>query len=208
MHPAKTETFQNTPQPTQQSAAEERKTLVLRLLALGVSVVISGAVIVLTTHFHNELHQLQGAGVLGLFVVSIIGNATVIIPTSVFVFACAGATVYGPLLSGIAAGAGSAIGEMTGYLAGYAGNAVIPQNAAVTRITDFVRRHGFLAVFVMAIIPNPLFDVAGIASGMIGMKWYHFLGAAILGKTIRLILVGWACHSGIPFLQELFLHRR
>jgi membrane protein YqaA with SNARE-associated domain len=208
MQPAKTETLQNAPQPNQPTTAEKRKTLLLRLLALCLSVAISGAVIALTTHFHAELRQLQGAGVLGLFVVSIIGNATVIIPTSVFVFACAGATVYGPLLSGIAAGAGSAIGEMTGYLAGYAGNAVIPRNAAVTRITDFVTRHGFFAVFIMAIIPNPLFDVAGIASGMIGMKWYHFLGAAILGKTVRLILVGWACHSGIPFMEYWFSHRK
>lgn len=187
--------------------ATSRKVTITRVIALLVSVAVSVAVLVLTHHFRSELRQLQGAGLVGLFLVSVIGNATVVIPTSVMIFACAGATIYGPLLSGIAAGAGSAVGEMTGYLAGYAGNAVIPNNAAVQKITGFVDRHGFLAVLVLAIIPNPLFDVAGIASGMIGMKWYVFLGAAILGKTIRLILWGWACHSGVPALQEFFRHQ-
>lgn len=208
MQTAETRPAQNGAPVEGESAMSKRKTLVLRLVALAVSLSISGLVIALTSHFKSELYHLQGAGLIGLFVVSVIGNATVIIPTSVFVFACAGATVYGPLLSGIAAGAGSAVGELTGYLAGYAGNAVIPNNAAVQKITGFVNRHGFMAVLVMAIIPNPLFDVAGIASGMIGMKWYYFLAAAVLGKSIRLILVGWACHSGIPFLETWFSHHK
>ena len=43
-------------------------------------------------------------------------------------------------------------------------------------------RFGDATVFVMAAIPNPLFDVAGMAAGSLRFPLWRFLLAAFLGK--------------------------
>ena len=76
-------------------------------------VAVSAGVLYLTAHYRHELAQLGRAGLLGLFVVSILGNATVIIPAPSFVMACAGGTLFGPIQSGIVSGLGAGLGELT-----------------------------------------------------------------------------------------------
>jgi membrane protein YqaA with SNARE-associated domain len=46
-----------------------------------------------------------------------------------------------------------------------------------------------IAIFVLAAIPNPIFDMGGILAGMARMAWWKFLTAAVLGKTIRFTLL-------------------
>ncbi len=170
------------------------------LFAIGLSL----GIIWLTTRYQHEIQSWGEAGLLGLFIVSVIGNATLIIPAPVFIMACAAGTVYGPLQVGLAAGAGAAIGEITGYLAGYGGEAVIPEGKLYQRLQVFMNRHGMLAIFLLAAIPNPIFDVGGIIAGALKMPLWKFLVAAVIGKAIRLGVTAWACMSGIPLLQQLF----
>ncbi len=61
-----------------------------------------------------------------------------------------------------------------------------------------------LTLFLLAALPNPIFDVGGIIAGVLKMPVWKFLMAAIVGKTIRLGLTAWACVSGIPLLEHLF----
>jgi len=160
----------------------------------------SVVVLLLTRHFHRELRSLGHAGLLGLFAVSLIGNATVIIPVPAFVMACASASVYGALVSGVVSGLGAGLGELTGYFAGLGGNAILPQTVWVRRLEGFIRKQGFLTVFALAAIPNPAFDLGGMLAGMCRMSVWHFLIACILGKTLRFILVGLGC---IGFWNQL-----
>ena len=51
------------------------------------------------------------------------------------------------------------------------------------------QRWGVIAIFVLAAIPNPIFDIGGILAGMARMAWWKFLLAAILGKTVRFTLL-------------------
>ena len=52
-----------------------------------------------------------------------------------------------------------------------------------------MKRWGPLAVFVLAFIPNPAFDIAGITAGALHMPVWQFLLAAWLGKSLRFILL-------------------
>ncbi len=174
--------------------------ILLLLLAIGISL----AIVWLTSQYQHELRRLGNYGYLGLFLISIIGNATLIIPAPVFVMACAAGLVYGPIGVGIVAGIGSAIGELTGYMAGAGGKALIPQGRVYEQLHRFMLRHGMLAIFLLAAIPNPIFDVGGIIAGALQMKAWKFLVAAALGKSIRLGMTAWACQSGLPLLQQLF----
>jgi uncharacterized membrane protein YdjX (TVP38/TMEM64 family) len=48
-------------------------------------------------------------------------------------------------------------------------------------------KNGFLTIFVLAVIPNPFFDLAGICSGLAGYPLKKFLLATILGKSVKFI---------------------
>ena len=174
--------------------------ILLLLLAVGLSL----AIVWFTYQYQHELRHLGQYGYLGLFIMSILGNATLIIPAPVFVMACAAGLIYGPLGVGIVAGIGSAIGEMTGYMAGAGGKALIPKGRFYEQLHQFMRHHGMLAIFLLAAIPNPIFDVGGIIAGALQMKGWKFLLATALGKSLRLGITAWACQSGLPVLQQLF----
>jgi membrane protein YqaA with SNARE-associated domain len=174
--------------------------ILLLLLAIGISL----AIVWVTYQYQHELRRLGNYGYLGLFLISIIGNATLIIPAPVFVMACAAGMVYGPIGVGLVAGLGSAIGELTGYMAGAGGKALIPKGRVYEQLHHFMQRHGMLTIFLLAAIPNPIFDVGGIIAGVLQMKAWKFLVAAALGKSIRLGMTAWACQGGLPLLQQLF----
>ncbi len=182
----------------------KRPSRVGRLLTLVLAIAISLAIIWLTQRYQEELKNLGDAGLIGLFVVSIVGNATLIIPAPVFVVACAAGLAFGPIQVGIVSGAGAALGEITGYMAGYGGEAVLPEGKLYQRLHAFMERHGMLAIFLLAAIPNPIFDVGGIIAGVLKMPVWKFLMAAMIGKAIRLGLTAVACQSGIPWLQGIF----
>ena len=75
--------------------------------------------------FGDQLVDLRGYGYLGVFLISLLGNATVILPVPSLAVVFAGGGVLNPLLVGLVAGVGEPLGELTGYLAGYGGSAVI-----------------------------------------------------------------------------------
>jgi membrane protein YqaA with SNARE-associated domain len=60
------------------------------------------------------------------------------------------------------------------------------------------------AIFMFALIPNPIFDAAGAISGALKMPLWQFLVAAGLGKTLRMLVGAYACVSGLPWLEHLF----
>jgi membrane protein YqaA with SNARE-associated domain len=169
---------------------------------LMLAIAISALVLALSTRFRDALLAFGQLGLVGLFILSIIGNATVFIPAPAFVVACAAGPIYGPLATGIVAGLGSAIGEMTGYMAGYGGTAVLPQGQVYQRLHALMSRYGPVVIFMLAALPNPAFDVGGLLAGALKMHPVLFLVATAAGKAVRLTLVAWACNSGIPWLTQ------
>ncbi|VVB99253.1 SNARE associated Golgi protein [uncultured archaeon] len=96
-----------------------------------------------------------------------------------------------PLLVGVLAGFGSGIGELTGYLAGYAGHDAVTGTKLFRQHKAGLEKYGAPAIFLLAFIPNPAFDIAGLAAGAIKMKWWKFLIATILGKMLSYILLAY-----------------
>jgi membrane protein YqaA with SNARE-associated domain len=186
------------------AAPPQKRSLAGRILMLLLAVGISLAIIILTTQYREQIQDLGSKGLLGLFVISIIGNATLIIPAPVFIVACAAGLAFGPIPVGIIAGTGAAIGELTGYMAGYGGKAIVPEGKLYQRLQAFMLQHGMLAIFLLAAIPNPIFDVGGLIAGVLKMPVWKFLLAGAVGKSIRLGMTAWACVSGIPWLQQIF----
>jgi membrane protein YqaA with SNARE-associated domain len=158
--------------------------------------------------FRDRLANLAAYGYLGAFLISLLSSATIILPVpGIAVIFALGAT-YDPYLVGLSAGAGSALGELSGYMAGYSGEGVFRKSKTYLRMEHWMRRRGSLVIFVLAFVPNPIFDLAGAAAGILRYPAWKFLFFCFLGKTPRSILVAfagaWALEWVLKFLQRYF----
>ncbi len=139
----------------------------------------------------DRIAGLGAYGYPGLFLVNLLASATLILPVPGLALAFAVGSSLNPLLVGLATGAGSALGELTGYMAGYSGRGVIENQERYAQVQRWMARFGLWIIFVLSIIPNPAFDIAGIAAGAMRMPVWKFLLASLAGKTIKAALIAY-----------------
>ncbi len=167
----------------------KQKFEVKHVAAFVLAVAISAAIFV----FRDQIRGLEQLGYLGVFLAMLLTNATLFLPTPTILLAIAfGAALPNPLLVGLAAGLGSAIGETTGYLAGYAASAVVMESKGYRRTKKLLDQYGLWAIVGLAFIPNPIFDMAGLAAGALGVRWWQFFLSVSLGKTARMLLLAYS----------------
>ena len=160
------------------------------------------AITVIIVRLADQIQRFRAYGYPGIFVVSLLGNATVILPAPSLAVVFAMGHVLHPLLVGLCAGPGEALGELTGYLAGYGGRAVIENQAMYERLENWMRRYGGGTVFVLSVIPNPVFDLAGIAAGALRYPLWRFLLFCWIGKTIKTMAFAYAGAYSISFVER------
>ncbi len=138
--------------------------------------------------YRDEVKHLGVYGYPGIFIISIIANATIIIPLPGILITTAMGAVFNPLGVALAAGAGSAIGELTGYLAGFGGQVIVEKKDWYERVMKWMKKYGDITIFILSLIPNPLFDLAGMAAGSLKMPIWRFLLACFLGKFVKMLI--------------------
>jgi membrane protein YqaA with SNARE-associated domain len=147
----------------------------------------------------DQVSQLEGYGYPGIFVFNLLSNATLILPLpGVAVTSLMGA-VFNPFWVAIAAGSGAALGELSGYLAGFSGRVVVERTPNYERVENWMKRFGSLAVLVLAFVPNPLFDIAGIIAGALRMNVWRFLLFCWIGKVIKMLFFAYAGTTIVNF---------
>lgn len=172
-----------------------QRTTVQRTAAVVIFLAITAAALLLS----DSLANLGRYGYLGVFLASLIGSATIILPMPAFALTFAmGSVLPSPLLVGLAAGLGAGLGELSGYLAGYGGRGIVEKQESYDWIVRQMGRYGGWFIFAAALIPNPAFDIAGIAAGALRFPVSHFLLAAVGGKTIRMVLLAYAGAGLLP----------
>ncbi len=168
---------------------------------------ISGGTTLLIFIFAPYIKQFEQYGYPGVFLISLIGNASIALPIpSLAVTFSMGALLSWPLV-GLVAGAGEALGESTGYLAGYTGSALVENKQLYKRMQYWMENHGMLTIFVLSVVPNPLIDLAGITAGALKYGYFKFLLACWLGKTIKTLIFAWAGSHSLNWLMQ-FLSQR
>ena len=132
-----------------------------RLLAFGATLILVIAAFALMLWLTSDPVRREAVeglvqspfGLVVLFGLAAISTATLILPApGLALTAIAGAT-GDPIVVGVVAGLGQAVGELTGYAAGWSGRSFLPENAATSRITGWLRRRGVLVIFVLAVVP-------------------------------------------------------
>ena len=133
---------------------------------------------------------------LGVFLITAIANATVIIPVPYPALIASVAARSDNLALVILAGAlGSTLGESVAFFIGRSGRGLIA-DTRLYRWVDRQLRHpwrAFAVLFALAAPPNPAFDVAGLAAGALGLPYWMFFLAVFLGRMVRIgifVLIG------------------
>jgi uncharacterized membrane protein YdjX (TVP38/TMEM64 family) len=165
------------------------------------AILFAAGVTILIYVFRDQLQSLDKLAYLGAFLAMLIGNATVILPVPGLIFVFALGSTLNPLLVGLIAGPGAALGEMTGYFAGYGGSALIDNFKLYRRIERWMHRYGLIVITLLAAVPNPAFDMAGIVAGGLRVGWWRFLIAAWIGKTIQGVIVACAGALSITWIE-------
>ncbi|HEY9121634.1 MAG TPA: VTT domain-containing protein [Brevefilum sp.] len=172
-----------------------------------IRVIVLMAVIALTVFLvikRDELQALKGYGYPGIFLFSILANATIFVPVPGVMFTSAMGAVFNPLFVSIAAGAGAALGELSGYLAGFSGQAVVEGSERYQRVVRWMEKYGDITILVLAFIPNPLFDLAGIIAGILKMPIWKFLIYCVIGKILKMMIFAYAGNWVMMTFERIF----
>lgn len=143
-------------------------------------------------YFSTDISNLRSYGYVGLFLVNVIGAASILLPSPAAASVFGGGALLGDLLGipaflwvGVVAGLGEAVGELSGYAAGYGGRLVVEKRPEYERIHRWMDRHGTTTMFLMSTVPNPFFDIAGLAAGAVRMPMGPFFVAVLAGKVVK-----------------------
>ncbi len=144
-------------------------------------------------------------GYFGIFVVSLIGSASIVLPVPFIIVVFSSAAFLNPFLVGLSAGAGAAIGELSGYGAGYGAQTLIAKHRKWFSLAEhwFQKRGGFFVIFIFAATPLP-FDVVGLMSGAMKYPVKKFFIATFLGKIVANLIVAYAGFYSISWILWVF----
>jgi membrane protein DedA with SNARE-associated domain len=175
-------------------------TNILRVLALFAVIGIT----VYVFSIRDRVEAFAAFGYPGIFLIALLANATILLPAPGVAIIYAMGAIFNPLGVGLAAGTGGALGELSGYLAGFSGQAMIERMDVYDRIKPWVDKYGGWAVLVLSAIPNPFFDVAGIAAGIAKMPVLTFLFFVWIGQLIKMSLFALAGKFSIQWITTFF----
>lgn len=152
-----------------------------------IAALVMGAAVL---YFSSDIAALGSYGYAGAFLIALLSSATILFPAPGWAVVIAMSATMDPVLLGIVVGIGSAIGELTGYVAGEGIRDIMNSRIKESkRVEGLVLKYGGWAIFALAFIPNPLFDIAGVIAGSLRIDWWKYLAACAAGRTLRYILL-------------------
>ena len=178
----------------------------LKRIAQIVGLLAVFAIAILAVIYGDAVRErFEGAGYVAVFVLTIVGSATLVLPApaalSVAAFAVA---LQDPWGVGLVAATGQSIGELSGYYVGWSGKGVVGKVRGYETVRRWMEKRGVLTLFVLAMIPNPFFDIAGMVAGATRFGVFKFLLASWPGRAIKNSGFAWAGVAGFEGFRSLF----
>jgi membrane protein DedA with SNARE-associated domain len=152
----------------------------------------------------DKAPQLAVYGYPGIFVFSFLAYATVFFPAPGVLAVSVMGTTLTPWAVGLAAGAGAALGEITGYLFGFSSQPVVERVKIYDQMAVWLKKNGSLSVLLLSAIPNPFFDITGAAAGALKMPVRKFLFWTWIGETIKMMAFAYGGGALFKFLIDWF----
>ena len=148
----------------------------------------------------DRINNIQPYGYLGIFLISLISNSTVFFPVPGVVAVFAAGALLNIFLVSLVAGLGGALGEISGYILGSSGRALIGKEDVYEKYEKYIKKYGLISIVFLSAIPNPFFDVAGVAAGALKIPLWKFILAALIGITLKMFLFASLGYASIEYL--------
>lgn len=148
----------------------------------------------------DRVQEYAAWGYPGIFLIAFMANATVLLPAPGLAVVFSMGSIFPPLGVALAAASGGALGELSGYLAGFSGQILVENTSIYWRIHPWVQRYGGWAILVLAAIPNPFFDIVGITAGILRIPLWRFLLFCWFGLLIKMSLFAYAGAFSLPWI--------
>jgi membrane protein YqaA with SNARE-associated domain len=171
--------------------------VVLTCLSLGFAYLIQ----YLINYFDISIEGLASTAYLVVFAVTLASNASIFAPVFIYLsLMIAAAKFLDPVLVALVASVAGALGETSGYYAGYLGKRIVhlENTPGYQKLVGWMKRHGLLAVFLLSLQPIIPFDIAGLISGASRIPLWRFLLPCWAGKFPKYLL---GCFLGEAFLN-------
>jgi membrane protein YqaA with SNARE-associated domain len=183
------------------------KTAVYGLGLVGLSIGLVYLLRYLVAHFDISVEEYATTAYLVVFVTTLVSNASIFVPVLIhIVLMITVASTWNPLITAFVASVAGALGEITGYYAGYLGKRIaIPENTpGYSRLVRWMERYGPWAIFLISLQPILPFDVAGLLAGASRMPLWKFLLPCWAGKFPKYILLCYFSAQILQFLPSCF----
>ena len=155
--------------------------------------------------FREQIQQYVLMGYIGVAIACAISNASIFLPTSSTIIILAAASTLNPLLCVIVGGFGTALGEQSSYVCGRIGRIGFDDTGNKERTTvKWLKKNAFLTIFIFAFLPLPVFDIIGIASGAIKIRWSTYAIAAVMGKVSKFFITVIGFYYVFPSIFHFF----
>ena len=183
---------------------------VVGVLVYGFIVILIPDTAAASTDFYYWIMGAASAlGYSGAFAVSFLGNATILVPFPYVIipFVLGADMGHNPWLVGLVSGVGAAMGEMTGYLAGYYGGSFLKEKDNINGFREYVQRRPSmmpLMIWFLAATPIPD-DLLIVPLGVARYSWWRVFVPLLIGKTIFLTAIAWAGRLGLVWVESVFL---
>ena len=182
--------------------ARNYKKIIIPAITIILVIVISVVLFI----FRHDIERFKDYAYLGVFIVSLLSSATVLIPVPGIAIFIPLLMTLNPVLVGVVGAAGSMIGEITGYAAGYSGRDLASRGKFYQRVEGWMKKRGSLIIFLFASLPILPIDVAGIVAGALRFPLWKFMLVGWLGKNIKyvtlMLIAAWGVHWIMPWVNR------
>ena len=132
-------------------------------------------------------------GYAGVFLLSLIGASSVIIPVPYTVVLLTISPAFDVIPFAVVAAVGSALGELVGYGVGRMGRAALVGKKYLRKMDAMLaifKRYGIIVIFFFALTPLPD-DLLFIPLGLMGYSIWKALAAAVCGKFFAMLAIAY-----------------
>jgi membrane protein DedA with SNARE-associated domain len=178
------------------------------ILTVGLTFSLATMVVV----YWQSFQDMAGYTYLGMFFISIIGGATVIIPVPSLALQFTMGAILHPAIIGAVAGLGTGIGGTLIYLFGRSGRKLFVNTDFslrkydnffvrwLSRLTGWTSRRGSLTVFFMSAALNPVFFPMAFAIGASRFQMWRFFAMCWAGNTVKSMIIAYLGYFGLGSL--------
>jgi membrane protein YqaA with SNARE-associated domain len=162
---------------------------ILTITGVSVVAIVSGYFLLL---LFTDMARVEAMGLEGIFIVTLLSHATMVARDIFVPLFLALTSLYSPILLGVTAGVGGAIGDIIPYLLGLGVAETVERSGSKSEdlVGRWIKKYGLLAVLVVAMTPLPDLPVVMLA-GTRRLPLHKLLMVEIVGKSVLYSLAAW-----------------